>query len=132
MPLTDAAATRIFNALTGISLYAHLHTADPATSGNVVTGTGYAGVLVAGGWTATSVGANRFRRNTAVVTFPTPGGPWTTATVLGLWDRMNIAANPSDPPRLVRSFALSEPIRAAINDSIQFAIGSIFLRIEVE
>ena len=131
MPFTSAGATRMFDALLVGSLWVHLHTDEPVTSANVITGIGYAGVQIMGGFLAeTAVGLRR-RTNGGLIRFPTPGGAWPTAAAIGIWDRHNIAPNPADPPGLLRSARLAEPVTGALNDAITIEIRDIDIEIEV-
>ena len=130
MPFTLASATAMLDDLVDGDVYAHLHAAYPATSGNVITGAGYAGVQVTGGWTQTTVGAVRRLTNAAAVQFPTPGGDWTRAGAVGLWDRIDIAVNVGNPPGLLRSLSIP-PIDARLNGVVVLAPGAIQIEIEV-
>lgn len=130
MPFTSAGANRMLDGLVVGDVWAHLHAGTPATSGNVVTGTGYAGVRV-GAFRAEVAGQIRRRTNAGSVSFPTPGGAWTRAGAVGLWDRQNIAANPADPPGLLREAALSAGVTGALNDAIVIPAGRIDIEIEV-
>ena len=131
MPFTAAGATRMFDALLVGSLWVHLHADEPVTSANVVTGIGYAGVELTGGFLAETAGSVRRRTNRVAVQFPTPGGDWSRAGAIGIWDRQNIAANPADPPGLIRSARLATPITAVLNDAITLRIGDFDVEIEV-
>ena len=130
MPFTTAGATRMLDAVFTGDVFAHLHTSDPPTTANTVTGSGYAGVQVTGGFASETAGSIRRRTNNAVVEFPTPGGVWSRAVSIGLWDRLNIAPNPADPPGLVRSASI-DALDAVLNDSIQIPAGGIDVEIEV-
>lgn len=130
MPFTNAGAQRMLNALLAGDQYAHLHADTPATTDNVVTGTAYAGVQVTD-WDAEVDGAVRRRTNDGAVRFPTPGGAWSRAGAIAIWDRQNIAPNPADPPGLLRAARLSPGFELALNDSLSFADASIAIAIEV-
>lgn len=131
MPFTPAGATRMLDALLTGDLYAHLHTDEPVTAANVVTGTAYAGRQITGRFNAeTAIGIRR-RVNHEPVQFPTPGGAWTAAGALGIWDRANITPNPGDPPEIIRSMRLTASVTAALNDHLEFAAGAIVIEVEV-
>ena len=116
--------------LTGV-LYAHLHLEEPITTGNVITGLGYAGVTYPDRWELFTDGAVRKVRNRDVLSFPSPGGDWGRAGALGLWTKANIAPNPADPPLLIYQAPYPNPFVATLNGTIQIAAGAITLGIEV-
>ena len=131
MPFTAAGATRMLDGMLAGDHYVHLHTALPATSANVITGPGYAGVLADGGFVAEALGLIRRRKNRRDAQFPTPGGAWTRGAAIALWDRANIAANPADPPGKIREALLPEAITGELNDAITLEAGAFTVDIEV-
>ena len=118
------------DAIVSGTLYVHLHTSDPPSLTNSITGTGYAPVEVIGGWTASSEGAFRVRSQTAHVHFPTPGDDWDRIAAIGLWDRASLTPNPANPPLLIQADAIP-PVDAVRDYTVVVPAGRLRIRIEV-
>lgn len=108
------------------TLHVALHTADPPTGTNEITGTGYATVSIPStGWqlTTPSTGVRRLS-NSGIVRFPTPGGAWSRARAVGVWTAASASGS------LLHHQAVSD-FTAARDGALNLLRGGLTLNFEV-
>lgn len=128
--VTADAADRLFSSgLVSGAIQASLHTTTGAPrSSNQITGSGYVPVSIpSGAWRQTTPQAGvRRLSNRATINFPTPGGAWTRAVWLALWN----GAPTSDGSNLLMRADIAD-FTAARDGAVQFLPGDLSIDAEV-